>query len=48
MQDRREQDRRERGGQGGRGVPTHPPFPGAKILFHVKSENIKSLHVINI
>ena len=25
-----------------------PPFPGAKFLFHVKSENRKFLHVKNI
>ena len=51
MQDRREQDRREKGGRGeGRGEgrqPTHH-FLMQKVFFHVKSDNIKSLHVINI
>ena len=38
----------EKGGQG-RCTSTPPaPFPGAKILFHVKLENIKFLHVNNM
>ena len=38
------------GGKGGRKPPSPPPhhFLEQKIFFHVKSENIKSLHVINI
>ena len=36
-------------GKGGQGECQSPPlFPGGKYFFHVKSENIKSLHVINI
>ena len=40
------QGRRERR-QGALATPP-PPFPGAKYFFHVKSENIKVLHVKNI
>ena len=39
MQDRREQDRREKGGRGeggGGGAPAHAPFPDAKSFFPCK------------
>ena len=29
-------------------APPSPPFNGAKFFFHVKSENIKYLHVNNM
>ena len=28
--------------------PSSPPLPGATVFFHVKSENIKCLHVNNM
>ena len=45
---KRKRNKRVKGEGGGWWGAIPPPFRGGKLFFHVKSENIKFLHVKNI